>query len=101
MRLAAVVADLREQGHLIEVKRRVDPVGEMAAHVAGTGGWPILFHRVGEARFPVFYNLYGHPGWVARRIGAEPGGIVRALVDACEHPVPPVPPVAGECRHDV
>lgn len=75
---------------LLEVTQRIDPAREMAAYVEAAQGWPILFHRVGDARFPILYNVFGHPEWVADRLGTRPNAIVESLIDASEHAVEPV-----------
>jgi 2,5-furandicarboxylate decarboxylase 1 len=92
------VSSLRAAGHILEITHEVDPVGEMAAYVVQAAGWPILFQHVRGARFPVLYNLFGQAGWLADWMGVVPGGIVRALADACDHPAAAVP--AGEA-HDL
>jgi 2,5-furandicarboxylate decarboxylase 1 len=92
------VEDLSRSDRLLEVTERVEPIAELAAHVEAAHGWPILFHRVGRARFPILYNVFGDPVWVASRLGTRSDGIVASLLDACAHPVEPEP-VAS--RHSI
>ena len=60
--LAACVADLEKHGHLIRIKKKVDPNLEMAAvhlRVFEEGGPAILFENIKGSTFPAVSNLFG------------------------------------------
>lgn len=60
--LAACVADLEKNGHLIRIKEEVDPYLEMAAihlRVYENKGPAILFENIRGSRFPAVSNLFG------------------------------------------
>lgn len=60
--LAACVADLERHGHLIRIKRKVDPNLEMAAvhlRVFEDRGPAILFENIKGSPFPAVSNLFG------------------------------------------
>ncbi|MBD3660775.1 MAG: UbiD family decarboxylase, partial [Arenibacter algicola] len=60
--LAATVADLEKNGHLIRIKEEVDPKLQMAAihlRVHAAGGPAILYENVKGSPFPAVSNLFG------------------------------------------
>ncbi|WP_285008524.1 UbiD family decarboxylase [Pedobacter faecalis] len=60
--LSACVADLERHGHLIRIKKEVDPYLEMAAihlRVYEQQGPAILFERIKGSQFPAVSNLFG------------------------------------------
>lgn len=60
--LAATVADLERNGHLIRIKEEVDPKLQMAAihlRVYAAGGPAILYENVKGSPFPALSNLFG------------------------------------------
>lgn len=60
--LAACVADLEKNGHLVRIKEEVDPYLEMAAihmRVYDVKGPALLFENIKGTRFPAVSNLFG------------------------------------------
>ena len=60
--LAACIADLEKNGHLIRIKEEVDPYLEMAAihlRVYEKQGPALLFEKVKGSKFPAVSNLFG------------------------------------------
>ena len=60
--LAACVADLEKNGHLVRIKEEVDPYLEMAAihmRVFDAEGPALLFENIKGSRFPAVSNLFG------------------------------------------
>lgn len=60
--LAACIADLENNGHLIRIKEEVDPHLEMAAihmRVFDAGGPALLFENIKGSEFPAVSNLFG------------------------------------------
>ncbi|MFB1023702.1 MAG: UbiD family decarboxylase [Vicingaceae bacterium] len=60
--MAACVADLEKNGHLIRIKEEVDPYLEMASihlRVHAAKGPAILFENVKGTKFPAVSNLFG------------------------------------------
>jgi len=60
--MAACVADLEKNGHLIRIKEEVDPHLEMASihlRVHAAKGPAILFENVKGSKFPAVSNLFG------------------------------------------
>jgi 4-hydroxy-3-polyprenylbenzoate decarboxylase len=60
--LAECVSDLEKHGHLIRIKKEVDPYLEMAAihlRIFEQGGPAILFEKIKGSKFPAVSNLFG------------------------------------------
>ncbi|MCA5004770.1 UbiD family decarboxylase [Sphingobacterium bovistauri] len=60
--LAACVADLEKNGHLVRIKEEVDPYLEMAAihmRVYDAQGPALLFENIKGSEFPAVSNLFG------------------------------------------
>jgi len=60
--LAACVADLEKHGHLVRIRKEVDPYLEMAAihlRVFEAGGPAIFYEKVKGSAFPAVSNLFG------------------------------------------
>ncbi|HTG55990.1 MAG TPA: UbiD family decarboxylase, partial [Niabella sp.] len=60
--LAACVADLEQNGHLVRIKEEVDPYLEMAAihmRVYDVQGPALFFENIKGSRFPAVSNLFG------------------------------------------
>ncbi len=60
--LAACIADLEQNGHLIRIKQEVDPHLEMAAihmRVYDAQGPALYFENIKGSRFPAVSNLFG------------------------------------------
>ena len=75
--LRDLLARLGANGHLLRIRKAVDPRFELAAvttHVQQRRNLPVLFENVKGTRFPVVSNLYGNYAIVAGILGTGPAG---------------------------
>jgi len=80
-------------GELIDVTRRVDPVGEISAVVKAlepAGKPAVLFHDVAGSDLPVLMGLFGTRDRVAAALGAERGTLVAHALEVLAGELPPV-----------
>ncbi len=83
-----------KEGGFVRVRREVDPRYEVAAIVTKleqARKLPLLlFEKVKGHDMPVAVNCYATRGRIARALGIPQAGLERRVLDAYEHPIPPV-----------
>lgn len=83
---------LEHQGHLVRVKRKVDPRSDLAAVMkrAEEAQKVVIFEEVEGSRWPVVNNILGSRQMLAIAFGTGPEDVVREFVRRTAQPIPPV-----------
>jgi len=101
MNLRECLQRVRSEGELITVEKPVDPFLEMAGAIHAMEGRIVLFTDPQRPGWQVATGVCArreHFGWA---LGSDVPGIVRRMVEALNHPVPPPITVKAPCQEVV
>lgn len=99
------LTELRERpGELVDVHRRVSPIGEVGAVVKALepfGKPAVLFHDVADSDLPVVMGLFGTRDRLAAALGCDRRELVGHVLDVLAGPLPTTRRVAAPPIDDV
>lgn len=90
--LGAFIDVLKREGEIVDVSANVDPyleIAEIHRRTSEPGGKALLFQSVKGSEFPVATNLFGTKRRIDLAFGPKPLDLVRRIVSAAEHLLPP------------
>ncbi len=98
MSLRAFITKARQAGYLVTIDRVVDPYLEMARVIHALEGRPLLFTRVKGSDYRVVSGVCSERAYFALDLGLDRGQVLRAMLEALEHPRPPQMVEAAPCQ---
>ncbi len=88
--LRAYLDRLEDEGEIIHIQRKVDPVFEAAAVIRRAGEKAVFFHHVKGTQIPMVGNLFGNPQKVELCLELERDNLMREYWRRSRTPIDPV-----------